>query len=227
MMTEIGYLIDGKSCSGLEYVELIEDIFNRGSADTSIIELENGEGVSICGCSAFVSILHLKNDGSRWSPNENVTKKFAVSLIQAFIESDTDELSVHGAVLGSINDRKGIDFSEGGKINQILKRLFLCFLGSGLIVIIICGMSDAPNVLWAFGLTLFSLAMLILTCVGFTCMIDTYRYVSKSITASSSFKRVVAYFLLTCGLLFILIFSVISPLYFIFFLVWKIFKLVG
>ena len=224
MSSEISYSIDGKSCSGLEYLELIEDVFNRESIDTSIIELQNGEGISLGGCSACVSILHLRNDGSRWSPNEEVTKELVISLLKAFIEGDTERLSVHGAALLP-KEHKRVDLSEGGKINRVLSRLFLWFLGIGLIITIICGMSDVPDILWAFAFLFLSLALLIIMFAGLVQTIDTYRYVSKSITTSSRLKRAGAYFLLTCELLFMFIFSVILPLYLIIFMVLKIFEL--
>ncbi len=225
MSTEISYSIDGKLCSGLEYLELIEDAFNREGINTSYIELQNGESISLGGCSACVSILHQRNDGTTWSPSEEITKELVISLIKAFIEGDTERLSVYGATLLPPKKHKGVDLSESGKINQVLSRLFLCFLGIGLIVTIICGMSDVPNILWAFAFLFFSLALLIIMFAGSTYMIDTCRSVSKSITTSSRFKQAGAYFLLTCGLLFMLIFSVILPLYLIIFMILKIFKL--
>ncbi len=224
MSTRISYSIDGKSCSGLEYLELIEDVFSRERIDTSYIELQKGGGVSLGGCSACVSILHLRNNGTRWSPKEEVTKELAISLIKAFIEGDSERLSVHGATLPP-KEHKGIDLSEGGKINRVLSRLFLCFLGIGLIITIVCGMSDVPDIVWTFSFLFFSLALLIIMFAGLAYMIDTYQYISRSITTSSHFKKAGAYFLLTCGLLFMFIFCVILPLYLIIFTALKAFKL--
>jgi len=224
MSTKISYLIDGKSCSGLEYLKLIEDIFNRESIDTSYIELQNGEGISLGGCKACVSILHQRNDGTTWSPSEEITKEFVTSLTKAFIESDTAKLSLYGATLLP-KERKKVDISEGGKINRVLSKLFLYFLSIGVIVSIVCGMSDVPSILWALAFLFFSLALLIIMVAGLFYMVDTYRYVSKSITTTSRFKNAGAWFLLTCGLLFMFVFSVALPLYLIAFMGFKVSKM--
>lgn len=224
MSTEISYSIDGKPCSGLEYLELTENVFSKEGIDNSYIELQNGEGISLCGCSACVSIFHHRNDGTIWVPNEEVTKELVISLIKAFIEGDTERLSVHGATLLPKKEHKGVDLSEGGKINRVLSRLFFYFLGIGLIVTIICGISDVPNILWAFAFLFFSLALLTAMFAGLACMVNTCQYVSKIITTSSRFKQAGAYFLLICGLLFMFIFSVILPLFLIIFIVLKIYK---
>lgn len=223
MSTKVSYLIDGKLCSGEEYIDLIENVFSRGRMDTSYIELQNGEGVSVGGCSACASILHHRTDGTTWSPNEEVNKELAINLIKAFIEGDTAVLSLHGAKLLPKNKHK-IDLSESGKINRILSRLFLCFLGIGLIITIICGMANGPKFLWSFAFLFLSLALLIIIIAGITYMVDTFRSVSRSITTSSNFRRGGAYILLTCGLVFMFIFSVILPLYLIVFMVLKILK---
>jgi hypothetical protein len=131
---------------------------------------------------------------------------------------------VHGATLLS-EEHKGVDLSESGKISRLLSRLFICFLSIGLIITIVCGMSEVPNILWVFAFLFFSLALLIIMFAGFAYMVDTCRHVSKSITTSSHFKQVGVYFLLICGLLFMFIFSVILPLYLIAFMVLKVSKM--
>ncbi len=224
MSTTVSYLIDGKLCSGEEYLDLIEDVFSRESMDTSYIELQNGEGISLGGCSACASILHHRNDGTTWSPKEEVTKELVLNLIKAFIEGNTAILSLHGATILPPKKHKGINLSESGRIIRILCKLFLCFLGIGLIVTIICGMTNAPKYLWSFAFLFLSLALLIIIFAGITYMVDTFRSISRGITTSSDFRKVVAYILLTCGLMFMFIFSVILPLYLIIFMVLKILK---
>jgi len=225
MSTEINYSIDGKSYSGLEYLELIEDVFHRTYIDTACIQLQNGESITLGGCSGCVSILHHRNDGTTWSPNEEVTKELVISLIEAFIQGDTERLSSHGATLLPPKEHKGADFSEGGKINRVLTRLFLFCLGIGLIATIICGTADVPNILWSVAFLFFALALFIVMFAGLAHTIDTCQCFSKSITTSSRFKLAGSYFVLICWILFLFICSVIIPLSLIIFLALKIFNL--
>jgi len=229
-LSKISYTINGQPCSGEEYLDLVEEVFNRTVPDVERIELQNGEVISLGGNEVCVSILHHKHDGTIWTPSKaKNTKKDVVTLLGAFVQGDEAILSSYGATLSSGERHKGINFSEGSKIAQKLKRLFLVFLALGAISAIIWGLIGASPVFLAPVFLFAALACVCFMIGGIARLIDTYRYLVKSLAKDRkscvSWQMAIMYCVSTFSIIGVLVFFVLLPACFVGFLIWQIFRL--
>jgi len=230
MSSEISYSINGKPCSGKEYLGLIEEVFNRRVPDVENIKLQNGEIISFGGNEACVSILHHKHDGTVWTPSKSKnTKEDAIILLGAFIQGDEATLSSFGASLSSSEQHKGIDFSEGSKIDQKLKRLFLVFLVLGAISAIIWSLIGASPVFLAPVFLFAAVACVCFMIGGIAYLIGTYKYHLKFLKNNrkvcTSWQMVFMYCFAGFSIIFVFLFGVLFPACMIVFLIWQIFRL--
>ncbi len=232
MLPEISYSINGKPCSGKEYLDLVEEVFTRADPDVEHIKLQNGEVISLGGNEACVSILHHKHDGTIWTPSiPKNTKKDVVTLLGAFVQGDEAILSSYGAILSSGERHKGINVSEGSKIDERLKRLFLVFLALAVINGIIWGLARARSV---FLLPVFLFSALACVCFmigGIARLIDTYRYLVKSFATDkksyASWQMAIMYCVSTFSIIGVLVFFVLFPVYLVAFLVGQGLRILG
>lgn len=232
MLSEMNYSINGKPCSGNEYVDLVEEVFNGTVPDIEQIKLENGEVVSLEGNEACVSIFYFRHDGTVWCPSDAIkTKEEAIALLGAFIKGDDATLSSYGVSLSSGERPEEIDLSEGGKINRRLGRLFIVFLVLGAISFVIAGITDGRGVFMLCGFLLCALATVFFMIAGIMILIDTCRYHFRSIArlkeSGARYEMVVEYCLLPLSIIFIFLSAVLFPAFLTVFLVWQGFRLFG
>jgi hypothetical protein len=200
MVSEMNYSINGKPCSGNEYVDLVEEVFTRTVPDVEQIKLANGEVVSLGGNEACVSMFYFRHDGTEWTPSDAIkTKEEAVALIGAFIKGDDVILSSYGVSLSSGERPEGIDLSEGSKINR---GLGLCALAT--VSFMIAG-----------------IMILIDTCRYH------FRSIARLKESGARYEMVVEYCLLPLSIIFILFSAVLFPAFLTVFLIWQGFRLFG
>lgn len=229
--SEIHYSINGKPCRGDEYLDLIEEVFTRKDPDVETVELQNGEFVSLGGNVAHVTVQHHKHDGTIWSPatKAEITKKDVVILLSAFIQGDNTALSSYGATVSSQEQHKGVDLSEGGRIDGKLGRLFIIFLLLAAVSALICGLAGARPIFIIPAFLFIALALVFFTTGGIAKLIDICRYLVRSLARDrenySSWRMALMYVVSAISIISVFVFFVFLPMYIIIFLIWKAFHL--
>jgi hypothetical protein len=232
MPSEIYYSINGKECRGDEYLELVEQVFNRTTPDVEQIELSNGEIVSLAGNDAYVTIQHIKHDGSIWIYTRGrLTKQDAKTLLRAFIQGNEEILAKYGATLSSYKSPGDTDSFEEGKIAKRTKPLFIIFFTLALFFVILWKLVSLGDIFLVFVYMSLLLAMVCYLIYGFKYLIGAYRCNIRSVgedrSKYSSWHFAVRYCISVVGVLFVLIFGVLLPLYLIIFMASQIFRMLG
>ncbi len=213
MPSTISYSINGKACSGEEYLELIEKVFNRKDPDVEQIALNNGEMVSLAGNEAYVSIQHLKNDGTIWTGGK-ITKQDAATLLEAFIHGNEEILSHYGTSLLSKTDGGTNIFTES-EVAKIARFLFKAIFSIGIILFIIwavTGKGDASLV----AVPLMTALVFLFMIGGIDFSIKTFKYqkrnAAKKMPGCSNWHVIAINCIRVVSVLLVFLFAVILPL---------------